>query len=397
MKHSGCHPTVDTAGLREVAPPAGPEVRGAGDGRTIGSVPSRSEPPATGSSASASPLASPDPTNAGAGHAVPGSPGPGLSVAAVARRMGVAPATLRTWDRRYGLGPSDHPAGAHRRYTPTDLARLDHMRRLVLAGVPPADAARDALALPVDPASLAPVTSLPVPPPAAWSARSDGPDAPPGRAGGGQVVPIPGGTPAARGLARAAASLDTDACTAAITQTLDRRGVIWTWDHLLVPVLRGIGDRWAATGSGIEVEHVLSQAATAALGSVVSGLQSPACPRGVLLACADEESHVLPLWAVAAALAERHVAARMLGARVPPAALATAVRRTGPAAILLWSQTADTGDPVQLTDLPRVRPNPAVLVGGPGWAAHLPAGVERVEDLTAAVTRLAHAVGQACS
>ena len=31
-----------------------------------------------------------------------------LSVAAVARRLGVAPATLRTWDRRYGIGPSGH-------------------------------------------------------------------------------------------------------------------------------------------------------------------------------------------------------------------------------------------------------------------------------------------------
>ncbi|HYN74868.1 MAG TPA: transposase, partial [Candidatus Limnocylindria bacterium] len=27
--------------------------------------------------------------------------GPALTVAAVARRLGVAPATLRTWDRRY--------------------------------------------------------------------------------------------------------------------------------------------------------------------------------------------------------------------------------------------------------------------------------------------------------
>lgn len=33
---------------------------------------------------------------------------PTLTVAAVARRLGIAPATLRTWDRRYGLGPSDH-------------------------------------------------------------------------------------------------------------------------------------------------------------------------------------------------------------------------------------------------------------------------------------------------
>ena len=85
------------------------------------------------------------------------STSPGLTVAAVARRLGVAPATLRTWDRRYGLGPSEHRAGAHRRYSAVDLTRLEHMRRLVLAGLPPGDAAREALALDVDPSALASV------------------------------------------------------------------------------------------------------------------------------------------------------------------------------------------------------------------------------------------------
>uniref|UniRef100_UPI001F1989AD MerR family transcriptional regulator n=1 Tax=Puerhibacterium puerhi TaxID=2692623 RepID=UPI001F1989AD len=70
---------------------------------------------------------------------------PGLAVAAVARRLGVAPATLRTWDRRYGLGPSGRTAGSHRRYTPEDVARLLVMRRLTLEGVAPVDAARAAL------------------------------------------------------------------------------------------------------------------------------------------------------------------------------------------------------------------------------------------------------------
>ena len=72
-----------------------------------------------------------------------------LTVAAVAHRLGVAPATLRTWARRYGLGPSEHTAGAHRRYTPVDLARLQTMRRLTLEGVAPGEAARVALAEPV--------------------------------------------------------------------------------------------------------------------------------------------------------------------------------------------------------------------------------------------------------
>src|SRR3954462_8293160 len=63
------------------------------------------------------------------------------SVAAVARALGVAPATLRTWDRRYGLGPSGHREGQHRRDTEVDLGRLEAMRRLLLQGVSTAEAA----------------------------------------------------------------------------------------------------------------------------------------------------------------------------------------------------------------------------------------------------------------
>lgn len=65
-----------------------------------------------------------------------------MTVATVARRLGVAPATLRTWDRRYGLGPSHRSAGSHRRYTTHDVARLVLMRRLTVQGLSPAEAAR---------------------------------------------------------------------------------------------------------------------------------------------------------------------------------------------------------------------------------------------------------------
>lgn len=49
---------------------------------------------------------------------------PELTVSAVARLIAVAPATLRTWDRRYGLGPSLHKSGTHRRYGHEDVLRL---------------------------------------------------------------------------------------------------------------------------------------------------------------------------------------------------------------------------------------------------------------------------------
>ncbi|WP_420919067.1 MerR family transcriptional regulator, partial [Streptomyces bohaiensis] len=72
--------------------------------------------------------------------------GPALSTGAVARRLGVAPTTLRSWERRYAIGPARHESGRHRRWTPSDVARLEEMCRLTGLGIPPREAARAALA-----------------------------------------------------------------------------------------------------------------------------------------------------------------------------------------------------------------------------------------------------------
>src|SRR4051812_4514001 len=70
---------------------------------------------------------------------------PGLGVAAAARRLGIAPATLRTWDRRYGIGPTGHTPGRHRRYSADDIARLELMQHALVRGATSADAAGYAL------------------------------------------------------------------------------------------------------------------------------------------------------------------------------------------------------------------------------------------------------------
>jgi hypothetical protein len=287
------------------------------------------------------------------------------------------------------------------------------MRRLVHAGAPPGDAARAALAAEVGPAAplVPPVLIEPAgrqlglaadPALAAVDAWPD--DAAldddlnelleqlSGPAGGGNVVALPDSTPAVRGLGRAAMSLDSVACTDIVRDSLERRGVVWTWDHLLAPVLVGVGWQWERSGRGVEVEHVLSESIMSALTGVAARMRRPLNPRPVLLACADEDMHSLPLFAVAAALAERHIASRVLGARVPRDALVASIRRTGPAAVLVWSSVPGRHGADQLADLPSVRPAPLVLAAGPGWAGELPAGVARVSDLVDALTRISGAV-----
>ena len=58
------------------------------------------------------------------------------TAAAVAARIGVATTTLRTFSRRYGVGPVDHVPGRRRRYTAADVLQLEAFCALVADGTP---------------------------------------------------------------------------------------------------------------------------------------------------------------------------------------------------------------------------------------------------------------------
>jgi MerR family transcriptional regulator, light-induced transcriptional regulator len=289
---------------------------------------------------------------------------------AVARRLGVAVTTLRTWHQRYGLGPSLHEPGQHRRYTLEDVERLEHMQRLVVEGVAPGEAARWVSA------------HLPVP---ANGFHERG-----RRRDGGRAVARAGAT--IRGLRRAALRLDAPGVRQRVGAAVDELGVVAAWDAVLCPVLNAVAKRHAATGRLVEVEHLLSGVISAVLGAVPRPTPGP--PVRVMLACADEEQHSLPLEALAAALAVLDVPCRMFGARVPVPALVAAVQRTGPAALVVWSHLPATGDPAQLTAVIAEHRPPLIVAAGPGWHRdRLPAGVVTPTTLQEAVDLLSSAAG----
>ena len=286
-----------------------------------------------------------------------------LTVAAVARRIGVAPATLRTWARRYGLGPSGHEAGEHRKYRPEDLAKLMMMRRLIVAGVTPAEAAEQALAHKGDLNLEQIVKSV--------HDRSDVVDA----------------------IVSAAQSLDHNFVEALFRQEISQFGVIDSWHEVMVPVLIIVGDIWAQTGEGIEVEHLLSESITNVLRDFAREIKSPINPRPVLLASVGEELHCLALHALNAALAEINIECQVMGARTPLSALSTVVTHSAPPAVFLWAQLAKNGDPIFFKNIPKVRPAPRVVLGGPGWDRDKCTEVAFAEDLALACSEIKQAIG----
>jgi transposase-like protein len=334
---------------------------------------------------------------------------PRLTVSGAARRLGIAPATLRTWDRRYGIGPTGHARGRHRRYSADDMARLEVMQRALMQGAAPAEAARYArtVALPLGEAAVKIDAALTdgtaavadAPAPLRMAPVEVGPPTPVvrrARGGGGATLRMPGAGARARGLGRAALAMDSTAVQRLVEESIAADGLVATWDEVARPVLAAVGERWATTGRGVEVEHLLSQCLVAVFVRVAGFADAPAAPqpvRPVLLAAMPTELHVVPLAVLAALLAERGVGCRSLGAALPADALAAAVRRTAPAAVVLWSQLPSTADLGVVIGLPVTRPRCRTFVAGPGWdGAALPAGVGVLGSLVDAGDRIAGAV-----
>ena len=286
-----------------------------------------------------------------------------LTVAAVARRLGVAPATLRTWARRYGIGPTDHESGSHRRYCPEDLAKLTTMRRLIIAGMSPAEAAEKALS-----------TKSAIKMEKIVGGFSDRPD----------VIDA---------LHSAANALDKNFIESTLRNDIEKHGVIRSWQEVIVPVLVMLGKSWEETGEGIEIEHFFSETLKRVLRERSSKIHKPINPRPVLVASVGEEMHSLAIHALTAALAERNIECHFLGARTPFAALEAMVEKFAPPAIFLWAQLVENADPSFFRNLPAVRPAPRILLGGPGWRESDCANMTQTPDLNFACEESTRAIG----
>ena len=278
-------------------------------------------------------------------HETPPAPA-GLPVTAAARWLGLSASTLRSWERRYGLGPSLRTPGGHRRYSAADLTALKQLQQLTAAGMATATAAR--------------AVSRHAP----RHRSTSGPRNPAGR------------------LAAAVDDLEVGQAVRTAERVVAEFGPAAAWTDIFAPLLRRLGERWARTGAGVEREHV----ASLAIGQALTGYTSRArLARGrcaLLAVAAPGEGHVLPLQALAAALAEDALPAPVLTA-MPVPALHAAVDALEPAVLLVWAQVPDTADEQVPGGL--VGRVPAVYVGGPGWPEQLPAAVSALPDLPAAV------------
>ncbi|MFB6679306.1 MerR family transcriptional regulator [Streptomyces sp. NPDC056390] len=317
-----------------------------------------------------------------------------ITSGALARRLGISPTTLRSWDQRYSLGPAQRRRGHHRRWSPQDVAMVEDMCSLTASGVSPAEAARSAKRR----AHTAP-QGQGTPPAfarATTAARTSGKAISRDSSG----LPLGAVRAECRGLARAALRLESVAIQEQLNAFVQEHGVVAAWEELMMPTLHAVGRKWESSGDRyVEVEHLLSWHVSTALRNAQLLLGTGETRRGsppVLLACVPGEQHTLPLEAVHAALLQRSRPVRMLGAAVPAEALIAAVLRTGPAAVVLWSQTRSLAStPLALHLLGMgwgvngARQQAALVLAGPGWRGARIEGAVQPQGLREALALLA--------
>jgi methanogenic corrinoid protein MtbC1 len=258
------------------------------------------------------------------------------------------------------------------------------MRKLMLNGVLPSEAAKTALSQEVIPANIASESdaspTLHVVPDSDFPADN--------------VIALNSPKAIIRSLNRAAMSLDASGCDQVISYSIDSHGVVWTWENVLIPVLVALGEKWEQTGEGVEQEHLIAESITGLFRNLANSVSEPENARPVLLACAPHELHTIPMYAIAAGLAEQNIGCRILGARMPAEALASAAKKIGPSAIVVWSQSQGTADLTIWDAVEPMRPAPLLMSAGPGWQSELPDGVVKSQDFTSTLIALAAASGR---
>lgn len=285
------------------------------------------------------------------------------AVGAVSERLGIAQGTLRTWERRYQLGPSQRTGGGHRRYTAGDIERVDFMRRLLDRGVTPREAAKAAHDLNAD--EVAELVFGEQPGDALLTKE--------------QTVDA---------ILAAVIDIDPSRLSGLFSGVLRRHGVVEAWDSVLTPALIRVGEGWSDGTITVVSEHIASERLLAELRLHSRSLSAPLSHGGVVLASAEEEQHALPVFALEAALAERGTGCFVLGGRVPWDSLADLARRTKPDVIFVWATLDRHADRTLLDAVASLPSGTRLVLGGPGWGDLVIPGSVVAHDMTEAIDHL---------
>lgn len=226
-------------------------------------------------------------------------PGP-YRIQVAAELSGTPPATLRAWERRYGVPAPRRTTTAYRLYTADDVNLVRRMNELVVSGVAPSDAARMVLSS----------------------------ESPPSERRPDEVEHEPFMLAQQRLLA-ATLRWDSDAIDAELLRLSCLIDAPTMYARVVAPLLAEVGAAWERGELSVAQEHLLSVKVESALRAALRTMDRRDGPLA-LVTCVEGEEHVIGLLGAAIRLASGGWRVAVLGASTPPRALGEAVRSMMP-------------------------------------------------------------------
>lgn len=223
-----------------------------------------------------------------------------LRIGELSRRLGVRPELLRARERRYELMKPMRSAGDYRLYSDADVARVQRMQKRLQQGLSAAEAAHAA------------IEETPVPP---------------------EIVETTNLADSAAELQRALERYDEQATNAIVDRLLSNFSTETVLGEVVVPVLRAVGERWAAGELTIAQEHFATNLLRGRLLGLARGWGRGNGPIA-LLVCPSGEWHDLPLMLFGISLRAAGWRIVFLGADVPTPTIEQAVSSVAPAAVV---------------------------------------------------------------
>ncbi|SDB80798.1 B12 binding domain-containing protein [Raineyella antarctica] len=257
----------------------------------------------------------------------------------VSEKLGLAPATLRAWEQRYGVVHPSRSDVGYRLYDDADLDSLRTMSGLVAAGMQPAQAAEEVRA---------------------------------GRGAhrhqGEEPTGAPAGLPAPGALVEAARSFDAVALEETLVAAFTTAGFEYVVDVWLMKAMREVGNAWAAGDLGVAEEHFISSGVMRRLAAAFDAAGNARFAPHVVVGLAPGSRHQIAALAFATMLRRAGLRVTYLGADLPVSSWADAVRTIRPdAAIVGTPRVEDNVAAAEvIAALLEVSPGTQVFLGGQG-------------------------------
>jgi DNA-binding transcriptional MerR regulator len=253
---------------------------------------------------------------------------PAFNLKAVLQETGLAADTLRAWERRYGLPLPQRTAGGHRLYSQYDIEIIKWLIAHQADGLSisrAVDLWNEKITSGLDPLA----DTLDLPHPSRMNLENT-----------------------RKEWLAACAKYDTQAAEQALNQAFAVHSVEIAGTEVVLRGLYEMGELWYQGKASVQQEHFASGIATRRVDALISATPPPTRSGTFLLACPQNEWHVIPMLLLTLFLRRRGWNVVHLGANVPSAQIEETIDLVRPRLVVLSAQTLITA--VELLHMTRI-------------------------------------------